>query len=69
MTQGGAGYLADVRYTAAFSFRSPPAVTAYPKHSSRWTSASSEKERWVFPPFTVEPSAWLTVVILIPLYT
>ena len=64
MAQGGAGYLADVRYTAAFSFGSPPAVTAYPKHSSRWTSASSEKERWVFPPLSVEPLAWPTITIL-----
>ena len=69
MAQGGAGYLADVRYTAAFSFRSPLAVTAYPKHGGWWTFASSEKNRWVFPPFSVEPSAWHTVVILISLYT
>ena len=47
--QGGTGYLADV---------SPPAVTAYPKHSGQWTSAPSEKNRWVFPLFSIEPSAW-----------
>ena len=35
MSQGGAGYLADVRFTAAFSFQNPLAVTAYPKHSGR----------------------------------
>ena len=30
-------------------------LSAYPKHSGRWTFASSEKKKWVLPPFLLNP--------------